>query len=281
MLSNLFNALRGRSARQPAAGNSAPAGDASGEADQATALAQSHYLEARQMADEGRLEDALAACRAANRIDPHLHEARVLAAALRLPGPNYLEFLAHLHERLKPANYVEIGVSQGASFGLIRPGTPAIGVDPAPRVDFALSAGSRVVEATSDEFFASHDVCAELGGPVALAFIDGMHNFEYALRDFIQLERLAMRESTLLIHDCYPLDRETAARERSTRFWSGDIWRLVMVLKKYRPDLAVHTLALRPTGLGMVRRLDPTSTVLADNYAAIVEEFLALDYSVL
>lgn len=205
----------------------------------------------------------------------------MLAAALHLPGPNYLDFLAHLHKHVKPANYVEIGVSEGLSFRLVRPGTPAIGVDPAPRVDYALSAGSRVIEATSDEFFATHDVRAELGGPVALAFIDGMHNFEFALRDFIALERLAERSSTLLIHDCYPLDRETAARERATSLWSGDIWRLVLVLKKYRPDLAVHTLALRPTGLGMVRRLDPTSTVLADNYAAIVEEFLALDYAVL
>ena len=37
---------------------------------------------------------------------------------------------------------------------------------------------------TSDEFFARNDVGAELGGlPVDLAFIDGMHHFEFALRD--------------------------------------------------------------------------------------------------
>ncbi len=36
-----------------------------------------------------------------------------------------------------------------------------------------------------------------------------------------------------------------------------------------------------PTGLGVVRSLDPGSSVLRENYDAIVAEYLALDYSVL
>ncbi|TMH20427.1 MAG: hypothetical protein E6H70_01305 [Betaproteobacteria bacterium] len=36
-----------------------------------------------------------------------------------------------------------------------------------------------------------------------------------------------------------------------------------------------------PTGLGVVRRLDPGSSVLQQNYEAIVGEYLAVDYSVL
>ena len=43
---------------------------------------------------------------------------------------------------------------------------------------------------TSDDFFASHDLAQVLGGrPVDLAYIDGMHQFEFALRDFMNLER--------------------------------------------------------------------------------------------
>ncbi|MGH8263486.1 MAG: class I SAM-dependent methyltransferase, partial [Steroidobacterales bacterium] len=85
----------------------------------------------------------------------------------------------------------------------------------------------------------------------------------------------------VLVHDCYPLDAMTATRERRTAFWSGDIWRLILLLKKYRPDLKVNTVATRPTGLGVISNLDPSSRVLSDNLDAIIAEYLATDYSVL
>jgi hypothetical protein len=84
-----------------------------------------------------------------------------------------------------------------------------------------------------------------------------------------------------LIHDCYPLNRLTAERERRTLFWSGDVWRLVLLLRKHRPDLSLNVIATAPTGLCVVRRLDPDSRVLQDNYEALVREYLALDYAVL
>ena len=135
---------------------------------------------------------------------------------------------------------------------------------------------------TSDAFFAGHDLIAELGGmPVDLAFIDGMHHFEYALRDFANLERCCTPRSVILIHDCYPLDRLSAERIPNAVFWSGDIWRLIVLLKKYRPDLAVDTIGAPPTGLGMVRNLDPGSRLLQENHGRLCEEFLALDYAYL
>src|SRR5258706_5348979 len=51
----------------------------------------------------------------------------------------------------------------------------------------------------------------------------------------------------------------TAARERVDAFWSGDVWKLVPCLKKYRPDLSIHTIASAPTGLPVIRNLDPAS----------------------
>ena len=88
---------------------------------------------------------------------------------------------------------------------------------------------------TSDDFFAQQDVRSAFGGrALDLAFIDGMHRFEFALRDFINIERLCSANSVILMHDCYPLDARTAQRERQTGFWSGDIWRLVMLLREQR-----------------------------------------------
>jgi hypothetical protein len=106
-----------------------------------------------------------------------------------------------------------------------------------------------------------------------------MHHFEYALRDFMHLEKHCTSQSTILIHDCYPLDRASASRERTTDFWSGDIWRMIVLLKKVRPDLAISVVGTRPTGLGIIRNLDPASHVIDDNLDALCAEFLALDYS--
>jgi hypothetical protein len=59
------------------------------------------------------------------------------------------------------------------------------------------------------------------------------------------------------------------------------VWRVIPALKKYRPDLRIHTIAASPTGLCVVRGLDPASRVISETYDAIVKEFLALDYSAL
>lgn len=230
----------------------------------------------------GRTADAVAACGALLEIAPGYTPAHALLAAIDLPGENYFRVLERVQLHLRPRTYVEIGVAQGASIRLAGTETRALGVDPEPRIAFPLGGNVRVFAQTSDEFFARHDVRAELGGlPIDLAFIDGMHQFEFALRDFMNIEALGTPSSTVLIHDVYPLDERTAARERVTDFWSGDIWRLVLLLRRHRPDLAVHTIGAAPTGLALVRNLDPKSTYIRDHLDALVEEYLAVDFSFL
>lgn len=203
-----------------------------------------------------------------------------LAARLRMPGPEYLDYLAMIHGWLRPRAYVEIGVAGGNSIALAGPGTRAIGIDPAPEIGWPLPPNITVFKQTSDEFFASHDLRRLLDGlPVDLAFIDGMHRFEFALRDFVNLEKHCHSGATMLLDDCCPFDRRSAQRERATQFWTGDVWRIIPALRKYRPGLRIHTIATAPTGLCVLRGLDPGSRVLEDNFAAIVKEFLELDYS--
>ena len=177
---------------------------------------------------------------------------------------------------------MEVGIDQGDSFEIVRPETLAVGVDPSPRIKKTLGPNHRVFAQTSDDFFEQHDVISELGGKtVDLAFIDGLHLYEFALRDFFNLEKLCSPDSIILIHDVYPIDARCAARERASWFWSGDIWRLILTLKKYRPDLSVNVIAARPTGLAIVQNLDPQSRVLEESQHEIIDEFLATDISVL
>lgn len=139
-----------------------------------------------------------------------------------------------------------------------------------------------VFKATSDLFFARRNVVQEFGGrPIDLAFIDGSHLFEFVLRDFINVERNAAPTSTILLHDCYPRDEATARRERTTAFSTGDAWKVILCLKKYRPDLKIHTLACPPSGVTVIRGLDPTSRTLESKLEALYQEFIDLPYAVL
>jgi tetratricopeptide (TPR) repeat protein len=231
----------------------------------------------------GDARSALKHCERLRRVAPDFNAAYMLQARIRMgSGEDYYQVIARILDFVKPRTYVEIGVEFGNSMRLAIPPTLAIGIDPEPRLTVPPAENHRVYAETSDAFFAGRDLRAELGGlSVDIAFIDGMHHFENALRDFANLERYCTPDSTILVHDCYPLDRETAGRDRLRVFWSGDVWRLVVLLKKYRPDLSIHTIGTPPTGLALVRNLDPGSRYLLDHYDQLREEFLALDYSYL
>ncbi len=194
---------------------------------------------------------------------------------------SYYKLLARLHAHLRPRTYVEIGVRTGRSLTLAR-WSLNVGVDPELEIYEPIDRRTKLYPLSSDEFFEKVNVREELAGqPVDLAFIDGMHLFEFALRDFIHLEGCCARESIIVVHDCFPVDRITSARERVTEVWTGDIWKLVVCLKKYRPDLRIATIDVPPSGLGVIGRLDPRSNLLASSYESLCEEFIALDYTFL
>jgi len=251
----------------------------SADADQHAARAL--FRRARLQHWLGRRDEALALCRqAVERAD--YSRAYTLMSHLALPGEDYFHVLARIHRHLRPRTYLEIGVSRGESLACVLPQTQVLGIDPAPNLARPPPANVRIYRETSDDFFARYVPSAELGGqPVELAFIDGMHHFEYALRDFINVERACSGSSVILMHDCYPLDERTARREQVTGFWSGDIWRLMLLLRTHRPDLVVRTIATPPTGLGIVLNPDPTSQLLADRADELIGEYLAKDFGVL
>jgi predicted O-methyltransferase YrrM len=184
---------------------------------------------------------------------------------------NYLDSLAELHATLDPAFYLEIGVRHGYSLTLAS--CPAIGVDPAPEIKaYSLPSTTRLSVMTSDDFFAG--LAAEpLPWPPDFAFIDGMHLFEYALRDFMNIERLAKPTTLIAIDDIFPSHPAQGARERRTRVWTGDVWKLHRCLAELRPDLVLLALDAAPAGLLLVAGLDPGNRVLWDRHDQIVREY--------
>jgi hypothetical protein len=197
------------------------------------------------------------------------------------PRGHYVQTLASIHEHMRPRTYLEIGMYTGKSLALASAETLVIGVDPEPRVWAPINSNAQLFFEPSDDFFSGHDVRSLLAGrALDLAFIDGMHLFEYALRDFRNIERLCGPESVVLVHDCLPPDAESTSRERTTqRLWTGDTWKLVPCLKALRPDLDISTVAVGPSGLTIIRNLDPDSTVLWDRYDEAEREFGALEFT--
>jgi hypothetical protein len=125
-----------------------------------------------------------------------------------------------------------------------------------------------------------------LGTPIDMAFIDGMHLYEFVIRDISNVEKHCRRNSIIAVHDCIPTDVYVAERvddydrrkKVSTRpdWWTGDVWKIIPLLKSYRPDLCMYAVDSFPTGLLLLTNLDPTSAVLSDKYFDICREFQQL-----
>jgi tetratricopeptide (TPR) repeat protein len=227
----------------------------------------------------GQNAEATRAYRRVLKMQPDTLNAHLSLVEIKFPGEHYTSVLRDLHRHLKPETYIEIGVETGQSMALADSQTLCIGVDPEPKISQQLPPRCKIFSQTSDSFFDQYNINELLGQhPVEFAFIDGLHVFEAALRDFINIERYASPGSVVAIHDCIPLDAVTSSRERITNFWSGDIWKLILCLKKYRPDVSLVSVATKPTGLGLVTGLDPESRVLSECYEQIVAEFVPLGY---
>jgi hypothetical protein len=181
-----------------------------------------------------------------------------------------------MHGVLDPPTYLEIGIRHGDSLALAR--SAGVGIDPAYRLRTELPRSTALFRETSDEYFDRAEPLAPFKGrPACMGFIDGMHLVEYALRDFANVERHSHWTGAVVFDDIYPRDAQMAARRRKTRLWTGDVYKMVGILARYRPDLICVRVDTRPTGLLLVLGLDPESTLLMERYDEIVLDAVAPD----
>ena len=182
-----------------------------------------------------------------------------LATRARVLGDVYYrDFLGRIHELLEPPTYLEIGVRNGDSLALAR--SPSIGIDPAYSLKVAPPPGAKLFPVTSDDFFERAEPLLTFDGRrVGFSFIDGMHLSEFALRDFVNVERHADWTAAIVFDDILPRDIPEANRDRATHQWTGDVYKVLEVLEEHRPDLIVLRVGTEPTGLGLVLGSTPTA----------------------
>ena len=184
-----------------------------------------------------------------------------------------LEFLAALHEIIKPKVYLEVGVQYGRSLNLAHAAEVAIGIDPNPS---SPPHGNQVIMSmTSDDYFmAFKELVTE---PIDFGYIDGMHLAEFAYRDFLNVERLAGNCGVVVLDDMLPRNVDEAARDRHTGDWAGDVFKMIGILRERRPDLVVLPVNTAPERGLVITALDPSSTVLRDSYEELLPQLESAD----
>lgn len=161
------------------------------------------------------------------------------------------EFLREIHAILKPQVYLEVGVQYGTSLALAEHSTVAIGVDPNPLIWGSPHSrdNQELYAIESDDFFTQ---MSEHVPRVNLGFIDGLHLFEQALKDFINLEKVMAEDGVIIIDDVLPYNQAIAERKQPAGDWTGDVWKVVPLLRSYRTDLKFSLIDTAPTGVLMV-----------------------------
>lgn len=203
-------------------------------------------------------------------------------------GKNYLNVLRDVHAWLKPRNYLEIGVNRGKALLLAE--CVSIAVDPKFIINEDVIKNKpqcHFFQKTSDEFFSDNNPRSLFNANIHLSFLDGLHEYECLLRDFMNVEKFSDTDSIIIMHDCVPTDIFMARRHQHDQeirkltptpaSWTGDVWKTIVALKKFRPDLKILSFDAAPTGLVFIRNLDSKSTVLAKNYNSIIKELRSVE----
>lgn len=191
-------------------------------------------------------------------------------------GLDYRDFLDALHQQLRFDWYLEIGSQTGRSLAKSR--SASVAVDPQFRIKYDVAANKpqlHLFQQTSDDFFAAGHLKALKARP-GFSFLDGMHLFEFLLRDFIHAEANSTPSSVIALHDCCPFSHAmtTRAIDNLPRGpWTGDVWKLLPILQEHRPDLTIQVLDCAPTGLVLVSGLNPKSRALKAGYDRILAQY--------
>lgn len=214
-------------------------------------------------------------------------EHDVFTVPFKHSGIDYLDFIRKIDEFRKPRSYFEIGTNSGASAGQMSCDT--VCVDPNFQLTADVVGKKRQIhlyQLTSDDFFAQFDLRRQFPSGVDIAFLDGLHLCEFLLRDFINTERFCHSKSVVFLHDCLPLNARMAERIYRSGdpaegplwgAWTGDVWRVLFALKKYRPALSVEYLDCPPTGLVAIYNVDPKSDVLKNFYQEALQYMMSLE----
>lgn len=107
-------------------------------------------------------------------------------------------------------------------------------------------------EMPSDQFFRERRNSSD---PYDLVFIDGLHNFDQVMRDFVNSIKCAHSRTVYVIDDTFPCDVFSSLRDQQQALelraqysigfqgnaWHGDVYLFVILLPLYFPEYRYRT----------------------------------------
>lgn len=204
-----------------------------------------------------------------------LHSEHLASAKLLFPNYSYQAVLMHLHNQLDVTNYLEIGVEYGKTLALAKKGCAVIGVDPEPKVGATIRGNLRLFATKSDKFFENFAEQEILPGSLDFAFIDGLHTYDQTVKDVLNTLPYMKSNGVIALHDTWPITSIVAARNRETRFWTGDVWIAVGILKNMLSEANIFTLPAHPSGLTLITDIPKLN--IPDNLMDILAENMGRD----
>lgn len=177
----------------------------------------------------------------------------VLISRNQLSDISYKDILRQIFITYEYENYLEIGTNVGNSMRFAK--NHCIGVDPNFIVKQDIITDKKTLslyQTPSDDFFEQYAPKIYGESKIDLAFIDGLHVSDQVIRDFHNVMRYSYDKTVVLLHDVIPRTYETSLKNRTTRFWTGDVWRACQVIMDAYTNMNFVYINCPPSGLLMV-----------------------------
>ncbi|WP_265444988.1 class I SAM-dependent methyltransferase [Flexivirga meconopsidis] len=172
--------------------------------------------------------------------------------------------------------YLEIGVRDGDSFRAVT-ADRKIGVDPYEHKSMTkLRDGEQFFNKPSDDFFAEDAGTVLRDRRVDVGLVDGLHWFQQALRDVLNIERYSAPGGVILLDDMNPKTKELQDVFVQGKAWNGDVWKIGAYIQVERPDLEFYTIDA-DQGIGVIGNLNPNAPWPSDDVLKKYEK-LTYDY---
>jgi hypothetical protein len=165
---------------------------------------------------------------------------------------NSAERFSYIHARVPISTYLEIGVKKGKTFHQV-PFQYKDAVDPKFGFTPEDSAHTKYFQEGSDQYFERHAGDRTFD----LIFIDGLHHWEQALRDFENALSHVHERSLIVVDDVYPCDEFSVMRDQEAaiaarlkaapnskyaKAWHGDVFKTAFAIHDHFPQVDYLTI---------------------------------------
>lgn len=103
-----------------------------------------------------------------------------------------------------------------------------------------------------------------------IIFIDGLHEKYQVMRDILNSMEHLNDNGVILVHDTIPVDKLCGSYPREVGYWTGDVWKAIVVL--YENNIDYFTIDIE-TGVTLIPKQSIDRETLTDNNVTYEDVF--------